>query len=45
MYEEGLCIYAFCFLVFQELSCFVTRCYEVVVNVVHQLAVLYTNNK
>ncbi|XP_071278772.1 WASH complex subunit 4 [Agelaius tricolor] len=29
----------------QELSCFVTRCYEVVVNVVHQLAVLYTSNK
>ncbi|KAI1239222.1 hypothetical protein IHE44_0012336 [Lamprotornis superbus] len=28
-----------------ELSCFVTRCYEVVVNVVHQLAVLYTSNK
>uniref|UniRef100_A0A8C3LGH8 WASH complex subunit 4 n=1 Tax=Chrysolophus pictus TaxID=9089 RepID=A0A8C3LGH8_CHRPC len=25
----------------QELSCFVTRCYEVVVNVVHQLAMLY----
>lgn len=38
-------IYAFYFLVFQELSCFVTRCYEVVVNVVHQLAVLYTSNK
>ncbi|XP_070267060.1 WASH complex subunit 4 isoform X3 [Myotis yumanensis] len=29
----------------QELSCFVTRCYEVVMNVVHQLAVLYINNK
>ncbi|KAH0616974.1 hypothetical protein JD844_028502, partial [Phrynosoma platyrhinos] len=29
----------------QELSCFVTRCYEVVMNVVHQLAVLYTSNK
>uniref|UniRef100_A0A8C9QLX9 WASH complex subunit 4 N-terminal domain-containing protein n=1 Tax=Spermophilus dauricus TaxID=99837 RepID=A0A8C9QLX9_SPEDA len=25
----------------QELSCFVTRCYEVVMNVVHQLAALY----
>ncbi|XP_043822433.1 WASH complex subunit 4 isoform X2 [Dromiciops gliroides] len=29
----------------QELSCFVTRCYEVVMNVVHQLAALYINNK
>ncbi|XP_074863978.1 WASH complex subunit 4 isoform X2 [Carettochelys insculpta] len=29
----------------QELSCFVTRCYEVVMNVIHQLAVLYTSNK
>nr|XP_034984556.1 WASH complex subunit 4 isoform X2 [Zootoca vivipara] len=29
----------------QELSCFVTRCYEVVMNVVHQLAALYTSNK
>uniref|UniRef100_A0A671TVV7 WASH complex subunit 4 n=1 Tax=Sparus aurata TaxID=8175 RepID=A0A671TVV7_SPAAU len=25
----------------QELSCFVSRCYEVVVNIVHQLAALY----
>uniref|UniRef100_A0A9L0R513 WASH complex subunit 4 n=1 Tax=Equus caballus TaxID=9796 RepID=A0A9L0R513_HORSE len=29
----------------QELSCFVTRCYEVVMNVVHQLAALYISNK
>ncbi|XP_029457390.1 WASH complex subunit 4 isoform X2 [Rhinatrema bivittatum] len=29
----------------QELSCFVTRCYEVVMNVVHQLASLYTSNR
>ncbi|KAG8138232.1 hypothetical protein E2320_004147 [Naja naja] len=29
----------------QELSCFVTRCYEVVMNIVHQLAALYTSNK
>ncbi|XP_076863449.1 WASH complex subunit 4 isoform X1 [Brachyhypopomus gauderio] len=29
----------------QELSCFVTRCFEVVVNVVHQLAALYNSNK
>uniref|UniRef100_H3CSF2 WASH complex subunit 4 n=1 Tax=Tetraodon nigroviridis TaxID=99883 RepID=H3CSF2_TETNG len=29
----------------QELSCFVSRCYEVVVNIVHQLAALYNNNK
>ncbi|MGH0115685.1 UNVERIFIED_CONTAM: hypothetical protein FKN15_038008 [Acipenser sinensis] len=29
----------------QELSCFVTRCSEVVVNVVHQLASLYSSNK
>ncbi|XP_076775882.1 WASH complex subunit 4 isoform X1 [Arvicanthis niloticus] len=29
----------------QELSCFVTRCYEVVMNVIHQLAVLYISNK
>ncbi|KAL6474366.1 hypothetical protein MHYP_G00179270 [Metynnis hypsauchen] len=29
----------------QELSCFVSRCFEVVVNVVHQLAALYNNNK
>ncbi|XP_077568439.1 WASH complex subunit 4 [Stigmatopora nigra] len=29
----------------QELSCFVSRCYEVVVNIVHQLAALYTSNK
>ncbi|KAI4825620.1 hypothetical protein KUCAC02_021300 [Chaenocephalus aceratus] len=29
----------------QELSCFVTRCYEVVVNIVHQLAALYNSNK
>ncbi|XP_034032903.1 WASH complex subunit 4 [Thalassophryne amazonica] len=29
----------------QELSCFVSRCYEVVVNVVHQLAALYNSNK
>ncbi|KAH1185632.1 hypothetical protein KIL84_018381 [Mauremys mutica] len=29
----------------QELSCFVTRCDEVVMNVIHQLAVLYTSNK
>ncbi|KAM3833616.1 WASH complex subunit 4 isoform 2-T2 [Vipera latastei] len=29
----------------QELSCFVTRCCEVVMNVVHQLAALYTSNK
>ncbi|TWW75650.1 WASH complex subunit 4 [Takifugu flavidus] len=27
----------------QELSCFVSRCYEVVVNIVHQLAALYNN--
>lgn len=32
-------------LFFQELSCFVTRCYEVVVNVIHQLAALYISNK
>uniref|UniRef100_A0A8C9EVC2 WASH complex subunit 4 N-terminal domain-containing protein n=1 Tax=Pavo cristatus TaxID=9049 RepID=A0A8C9EVC2_PAVCR len=45
--EKLFAIYvcAFYFLVFQELSCFVTRCYEVVVNVVHQLAALYTSNK
>ncbi|TKS73206.1 WASH complex subunit 4 [Collichthys lucidus] len=30
---------------FQELSCFVSRCYEVVVNIVHQLAALYNSNK
>uniref|UniRef100_A0A673Y1P1 WASH complex subunit 4 n=1 Tax=Salmo trutta TaxID=8032 RepID=A0A673Y1P1_SALTR len=30
---------------FQELSCFVSRCFEVVVNVVHQLAALYNSNK
>ncbi|KAF4081421.1 hypothetical protein AMELA_G00160980 [Ameiurus melas] len=29
----------------QELSCFVSRCFEVVVNLVHQLAALYNNNK
>ncbi|XP_054974336.1 WASH complex subunit 4 isoform X2 [Sorex araneus] len=29
----------------QELSCFVSRCYEVVMNVVHQLAALYISNK
>uniref|UniRef100_A0A8C5AVA6 WASH complex subunit 4 n=1 Tax=Gadus morhua TaxID=8049 RepID=A0A8C5AVA6_GADMO len=29
----------------QELSCFVSRCFEVVVNIVHQLAALYNNNK
>ncbi|KAL1765525.1 WASH complex subunit 7 isoform X1 [Sigmodon hispidus] len=29
----------------QELSCFVTRCYEVVMNVIHQLAALYISNK
>ncbi|XP_066561354.1 WASH complex subunit 4 [Amia ocellicauda] len=29
----------------QELSCFVSRCSEVVVNVVHQLASLYSSNK
>ncbi|KAK1167172.1 WASH complex subunit 4-like [Acipenser oxyrinchus oxyrinchus] len=29
----------------QELSCFVTRCSEVVVNVVHQLASFYSSNK
>uniref|UniRef100_A0A3B4E036 WASH complex subunit 4 n=1 Tax=Pygocentrus nattereri TaxID=42514 RepID=A0A3B4E036_PYGNA len=29
----------------QELSCFVSRCFEVVVNVVHQLAALYNSNK
>uniref|UniRef100_A0A4W4GUC8 WASH complex subunit 4 n=1 Tax=Electrophorus electricus TaxID=8005 RepID=A0A4W4GUC8_ELEEL len=29
----------------QELSCFVTRCFEVVVNVVYQLAALYNSNK
>ncbi|KAL6107078.1 washc4 [Pungitius sinensis] len=29
----------------QELSCFVSRCYEVVVNIVHQLAALYNSNK
>lgn len=29
----------------QELSCFVTRCYEVVVNIVHQLAALYNSSK
>ncbi|KAK7813734.1 hypothetical protein U0070_001440, partial [Myodes glareolus] len=29
----------------QELSCFVTRCYEVVVNVIRQLAALYVSNK
>ncbi|PNI65019.1 WASHC4 isoform 13 [Pan troglodytes] len=29
----------------QELSCFVMRCYEVVMNVVHQLAALYISNK
>ncbi|CAB1331538.1 unnamed protein product [Coregonus sp. 'balchen'] len=30
---------------FQELSCFVSRCFEVVVNIVHQLAALYNSNK
>uniref|UniRef100_A0A8C4QNR8 WASH complex subunit 4 n=1 Tax=Eptatretus burgeri TaxID=7764 RepID=A0A8C4QNR8_EPTBU len=30
---------------FQELSCFVARCYEVVANMIHQLASLYTSNK
>lgn len=29
----------------QELSCFVSRCYEVVVNIIHQLAALYNSNK
>ncbi|XP_051918259.1 WASH complex subunit 4 [Hippocampus zosterae] len=29
----------------QELSCFVSRCYEVVVNIVHQLGALYNSNK
>ncbi|XP_078530725.1 WASH complex subunit 4 isoform X1 [Lissotriton helveticus] len=29
----------------QELSCFVTRCYEVVMSVVHQLAALYTSDR
>ncbi|XP_043569200.1 WASH complex subunit 4 isoform X3 [Chiloscyllium plagiosum] len=29
----------------QELSCFVTRCYEVVMNIVQQLASLYASNK
>uniref|UniRef100_A0A4W6ESX5 WASH complex subunit 4 n=1 Tax=Lates calcarifer TaxID=8187 RepID=A0A4W6ESX5_LATCA len=29
----------------QELSCFVSRCYEVVVNIVHQLAALYSSSK
>uniref|UniRef100_A0A672LUB6 WASH complex subunit 4 n=1 Tax=Sinocyclocheilus grahami TaxID=75366 RepID=A0A672LUB6_SINGR len=29
----------------QELSCFVSRCFEVVVNIVHQLAALYISNK
>ncbi|CAH2277508.1 Hypothetical predicted protein [Pelobates cultripes] len=29
----------------QELSCFVNRCYEVVMNVVHQLAALYTGSR
>lgn len=29
----------------QELSCFVTRCYEVVMSVIHQLAALYISNK
>uniref|UniRef100_A0A672LS54 WASH complex subunit 4 n=1 Tax=Sinocyclocheilus grahami TaxID=75366 RepID=A0A672LS54_SINGR len=28
----------------QELSCFVSRCFEVVVNIVHQLAALYISN-
>uniref|UniRef100_A0A672RQ52 WASH complex subunit 4 n=1 Tax=Sinocyclocheilus grahami TaxID=75366 RepID=A0A672RQ52_SINGR len=28
----------------QELSCFVSRCFEVVVNMVHQLAALYNSN-
>uniref|UniRef100_A0A8C1TFK4 WASH complex subunit 4 n=1 Tax=Cyprinus carpio TaxID=7962 RepID=A0A8C1TFK4_CYPCA len=28
----------------QELSCFVSRCFEVVVNMVHQLAALYISN-
>uniref|UniRef100_A0A3B3TAL3 WASH complex subunit 4 n=1 Tax=Paramormyrops kingsleyae TaxID=1676925 RepID=A0A3B3TAL3_9TELE len=32
-------------LVRQELSCFVSRCYEVVVSVVHQLASLYNSSK
>ncbi|XP_077067097.1 WASH complex subunit 4 [Siphateles boraxobius] len=29
----------------QELSCFVSRCFEVVVNMVHQLAALYNSSK
>ncbi|XP_060770735.1 WASH complex subunit 4 [Neoarius graeffei] len=29
----------------QELSCFVSRCFEVVVNLVHQLAALYNSSK
>ncbi|XP_069766077.1 WASH complex subunit 4 isoform X3 [Narcine bancroftii] len=29
----------------QELSCFITRCYEVVMNIVQQLASLYTSSK
>ncbi|KAG7274770.1 hypothetical protein CRUP_015757 [Coryphaenoides rupestris] len=29
----------------QELSCFVSRCFEVVLNIVHQLAAVYNNNK
>lgn len=33
------------YFVHQELSCFVSRCYEVVVSVVHQLASLYNSSK
>uniref|UniRef100_A0A3B3TN11 WASH complex subunit 7-like n=1 Tax=Poecilia latipinna TaxID=48699 RepID=A0A3B3TN11_9TELE len=29
----------------QELSCFVSRCYEVVVSIIHQLAALYNSSK
>lgn len=29
----------------QELSCFVSRCFEVVINMVHQLAALYNSSK
>uniref|UniRef100_A0A8B9JC50 WASH complex subunit 4 n=1 Tax=Astyanax mexicanus TaxID=7994 RepID=A0A8B9JC50_ASTMX len=50
-YGEGGSLSEFCvnyflfFCTMQELSCFVSRCFEVVVNIVHQLAALYNSNK
>ncbi len=52
LFELLLIIYIYIFLnivlfgcMLQELSCFVSRCFEVVVNMVHQLAALYNSSK